>query len=268
MGRRARDPAPGKLDPAVSAAGERGWRQWAEEVGEDEQRVAEFGLALVLGLVGGVLCLVAFAWLANEMLASQTQQMDDATLAYLRTYSSPTLDRVAFGLSLFGSEIVVLVAVVLLGVFAWQRRWGAAGGLLLVTIGAQVLNDVLKELFHRTRPAPMLTGPIDAQQFSFPSGHAMVAAAFYFFLAYLAWRLVRGRWRTLLVVGLVLLVLLIGLSRLYLGAHFLSDVIAGFFVGFLWTDAVILGSRALVVRRRRPRVSSTGAAQAAGLDRS
>jgi undecaprenyl-diphosphatase len=102
----------------------------------------------------------------------------------------------------------------------------------------------LKVLFHRPRPTPV-GGFIDAQQYSFPSGHAMVSAAFYFFIAYLAWRLMKGRWRIVLVVGLVLLVLLIGLSRLYLQAHYLSDVIAGYLAGFLWTDAVILGARAL-----------------------
>jgi undecaprenyl-diphosphatase len=119
-----------------------------------------------------------------------------------------------------------------------------------VTVGAQLLNDVLKQAFHRARPTP-LQGLIEAQQFSFPSGHAMVSAAFYLFVAYLAWRLLRGRWRGVLVAGLILLVLLIGLARLYLQAHYLSDVIAGYFAGLLWTDTVIIGGRVLTIRRRR-----------------
>jgi undecaprenyl-diphosphatase len=240
-----------QTDPRVASGPDRQWEGWAEQVEAQPERVAGFGLALVLGFVGGLVALAAFAWLAEEVLGRQTQQMDDATLAYLRQFSSPTLDLLALGVSLLGSEVVLLLGVVLLGVFAWQRRWGAFSGLLLVTGGAQVLNDVLKELFHRTRPAPV-AGFISAQQFSFPSGHAMVSAAFYFFLAYLAWRLVVGRaWRVVLVSGLVLLVLLIGLARLYLAAHFLSDVIAGYFAGFVWTDAVILGGRFLRLRPRR-----------------
>ena len=106
-------------------------------------------------------------------------------------------------------------------------------------------------MIHRTRPTPV-GGLIDAQQYSFPSGHAMVSAAFYLYVAYLCWRLMRGRWRRALVVtGLVLLVLLIGLARLYLEAHYLSDVIAGYLAGALWTDAVILGGRVLTLRRSR-----------------
>jgi undecaprenyl-diphosphatase len=120
--------------------------------------------------------------------------------------------------------------------------------LLLVVVGAQLLNNVLKDAFQRERPTPV-TGLISAQQFSFPSGHAMVSAAFYLFLAYMAWKLIRGRWqRALMVGGLVLLVLLIGISRLYLEAHYLTDVIAGYLAGVLWAESVILGGWVLTMR--------------------
>jgi membrane-associated phospholipid phosphatase len=124
--------------------------------------------------------------------------------------------------------------------------------------GAQILNDILKDAFHRARPTP-IAGFIDAQQYSFPSGHAMVSAAFYLYVAYLTLHLVHAHWRVLLAAGLVILVLLIGLSRLYLQAHYLSDVIAGYLAGVLWTHSVILGSRVLAQRRyyrlRRNRAS-------------
>jgi undecaprenyl-diphosphatase len=76
----------------------------------------------------------------------------------------------------------------------------------------------------------------------------MVSAAFYFYLAYVCWRLVRGVWRFVLIAGLVLLVLLIGAARIYLQAHYLSDVIAGYVAGFVWADAIIIGSQLLVTR--------------------
>jgi undecaprenyl-diphosphatase len=247
---------PPEVDPRVANEPDQSRNGWSEEAADQPRRLAEFGLAIVLGFVAGVVALAAFAWLAEEVLGRQTQQLDDATLALLRHFSSPTLDRLALGVSLLGSEFVIVAGVVLVAFFAWQRRWGAAAGLVLVTGGAQLLNDVLKELFHRTRPAPELGGLIQSQQFSFPSGHAMVSAAFYFFLAYLAWELVRGAPRILLVVGLALLVLLIGLARLYLAMHFLSDVIAGYCAGFVWTDAVVLGSGLLRIRQRRRSASS------------
>src|SRR5262249_55909796 len=134
-----------------------------------------------------------------------------------------------------------------LGLLLWRRRWGAAFTLVLVTVGAQLLNDILKDVFHRARPQPLL-GFIDAQQYSFPSGHAMVAAAVYLYVAYFSWRLVRGWWRGLLAIGLIVLVVLIGISRLYLEAHYLSDVLAGYLAGLIWTDAVILAGHLLPLR--------------------
>jgi undecaprenyl-diphosphatase len=196
-----------------------------------------------------VVVLYLFAWLADQVLDQETLALDLATLAFLQRFSSPQLTTAAQLISLLGSEVVWVIAAVLLAWFAWHRRWSSAISILLVAGGAQLLNDVLKAFFHRTRPEPV-TGLISAQAFSFPSGHAMVSAAFYFYLAYLAWRFVHGWWRFALIVGLVLLVLLIGLARLYLEVHFLSDVIAGYLAGFLWTDTVILANQALHARSR------------------
>jgi undecaprenyl-diphosphatase len=88
-----------------------------------------------------------------------------------------------------------------------------------------------------------------------------MSAAFFLFLGYLGWRLFRGWSRLLLAAGLVVLVLLIGLSRLYLGVHYLTDVIAGYVAGFIWTDTVIVAGHIL---GRARRVRSTRVARRAG----
>ena len=212
-------------------------------------RLAQFGGIVAAGFVAAVLVLYGFAWLANEVLDQETQAIDSATRDFLLQFASSQMTQAAQLVSLLGSEIVLAVTALLLIVFAWQRRWGMALTLVLVTGGAEALNNILKSLFHRTRPEPVI-GFITAQQFSFPSGHAMVSAAFYFYVVSLAWPYVHGLWRGILVGGLILLVLLVGLSRLYLGVHYLSDVIAGYLAGFLWTDAVILGRRALRARQQ------------------
>ena len=79
----------------------------------------------------------------------------------------------------------------------------------------------------------------------------MVSLATYGFLAYLGWRLLRGRWRVLWVGALALLVILIGLSRLYLGVHYATDVLAGYLAGFIWLDSIIIGGHVLERRVRR-----------------
>ena len=214
------------------------------------ESVAQFSGILVAGFVAAVVLLYAFARIADGVLEQETMALDLAVLAFLQQFSSPQLTTAATAVSLLGAEGIWVIAVVLVVRFAWQRRWSAVLILLLVVVGAQILNDLLKALFHRTRPEPVV-GFIGAQGFSFPSGHAMVSAAFYFYLVYLTWRLVHGWWRGVLIGGMVVLVLLIGLSRLYLEVHYLSDVVAGYLAGFLWTDAVILGNRVVSERSRR-----------------
>jgi membrane-associated phospholipid phosphatase len=239
-----------KIDPTVSAAPAAGWQRWATELARfGQHQVAGFGVALAFGFAMGVLSLYVFAFMADQVVGQQTLQVDTAVRLWARQFASPTMEVVARAVSFMGSEAVGMVTAVMLIVLAWQRRWGAAIGLVLVVVGAQLLNDVLKELFQRTRPAP--AGFSGAQQWSFPSGHAMVSAAFYSYLAYLAWRLLVGYWKALLVTALVVLVVLIGLSRIYLDVHYVSDVAAGYFAGVLWADSVIVAGHLLTRRIRR-----------------
>lgn len=242
-----------RADPMVARASPAGWGAWLRALlDHGERQLASLGVTLALGFAAGLLSLYLFAVLATEVARKQTDLLDLGVLAWLRQFQSPTLDVLAQAVSFLGSEGMAVLLVVLLVAFALRGRWGAAVGLVLVAGGAQLLNDALKELFHRTRPASVL-GMLPMQAFSFPSGHAMVSAAFYFFLAYVSWRVLHGWARTACTGALLVLVLAIGLSRLYLGVHYLTDVLAGYLAGFLWTDAVILGGQALGHRRaRRP----------------
>jgi membrane-associated phospholipid phosphatase len=239
----------GKMDPAVAAAAPEGWRRWAADLGHyDKDRLAGFGGVIIGGGLLGIVLLYLFVGIADEVVGQETVALDTAALELARRFSSPQMDLVARAISFMGSEAVWILSLILLGLFVWQRRWGAAVLLLLVLGGVQLLNNILKATFLRARPVEVVA-LIAAQQYSFPSGHAMVSAAFYFYLAYLCWRLVRGAWRAVLIAGLVVLVLLIGAARIYLQVHYLSDVIAGYIAGFVWADAVIIGSQLLVTRR-------------------
>jgi undecaprenyl-diphosphatase len=246
-----RDDRARPIDPTVSVAAPEGWRRWISDLGHYEKdRLAGFGGVIAGGALLGIVLLYLFIRIADDVLGLETVALDTAALEYAQRFSSPQMDILARVLSFMGSEAVLILSGILLVLFGWQRRWGAAAILVLISGGVQLLNDVLKTIFHRTRPLPVL-GIIAAQQYSFPSGHAMVSAAFYFYLAYLCWRLVHGVWRFVLIAGLLVLVLLIGAARIYLQAHYLSDVIAGYIAGFLWADAVILGSQLLARRGMR-----------------
>ena len=247
------DPGP---EPTVAQASPARWRHWVLFILKHGQaRLAALGLTLGLGLILALLALYIFAVLADQVMEQETIRIDYGVLDALRQVQSPALDYLAFVVSALGAEVLAVLMVLLLILFGWQRRWGAAVGLMVTVVGAQMLNNVLKDWFHRTRPAP-LEGLIPAQAFSFPSGHAMVAAAFYLFVGYLAWQILKGRARILCAAFLVLIALAIGLSRLYLGVHYLTDVVAGYIAGFAWTDAVIIGGH-LLARRRLARAGAS-----------
>ncbi len=247
---RVTNPPESKLDPVIAQQSEAGWHRWLDQLGHQPERVAGFGALIGLAFMVGVVAMYAFIRLADEVLEQQTVAFDTTASTVILSYQSAPMDVLMHTLSLFGSEIVTVLSLLLVALFVWQRRWGAGVLLIAVVGGAQLLDDVLKALFHRIRPMPV-GGFIDAQQYSFPSGHAMTSAAFYFFMTYLVWQLLGGVWRGVVVIGLLTLVILVGISRIYLQAHYLSDVLAGYVAGFIWADTLIIASQTLAPRRRR-----------------
>jgi undecaprenyl-diphosphatase len=120
--------------------------------------------------------------------------------------------------------------------------------LLAATVGGILLNDVLKGLFGRPRPDTALH-LTEVRSLSFPSGHAMESAIIYLTLAALMARLVQGRTLRLYVLAVAALVtLLVGLSRVYLGVHYPSDVLAGWTAGLAW--ALLCWTTASYLQRR------------------
>ncbi len=142
------------------------------------------------------------------------------------------------------SLISVLVAIALL----LHRHWSALAAWLVAVLGGEGLNLLLKELF--ARPRPHFAHPLVVEtSHSFPSGQAMESMVVYGMLTYFAVLTLRGRGkRAVSVGGAIVLVILIGFSRLYLGAHYVSDVVGGFVAGGAWLSAVITGWE--VMRRR------------------
>jgi undecaprenyl-diphosphatase len=134
--------------------------------------------------------------------------------------------------------------------FIWLK-WRHAALLFTITMaGALVLNGTLKLLFHRARPEPFF-GIVAPTSYSFPSGHALYSLCFYGTLA----AITGARLRSLAVrlairVAAISLILLIGTSRIYLGVHYPSDVLAGYMTGFIWVMAVAFGYHWL--RRHAP----------------
>jgi len=206
----------------------------------------------VVGLVLAGLGLWVFAELADQVLEQATRRVDTAILLFLRQLHTPLLDQLMIGITTLGQPtLLVIVSLILCGVLALQRQWFKGIVFVSAALGAAGLNVLLKDGFGRSRPA-LWDRVVDVQYSSFPSGHAMVSLVIYGLAGYLL--STRSRYRSDLILALtVLLIGLIGLSRLYLGVHWPTDVIAGYAAGLVWLVACVL---TLEIGQRRQKRSS------------
>ena len=208
--------------------------------------------ALTIGLVLAGLALLLLSWLGRDIVVGVTPAIDESLRAALHAHSSPGLTRVMIAASRYGGPGWLVPLGIALGFAFLIKGWPRGALLVGVTVaGAGLLNAMLKQGFARTRPAAFFDYPLPPSH-SFPSGHAFFAASFFGGLAVLASGRVRHRGlRILLWIAAVGLTLLVGISRVYLGVHYPSDVFAGYAAAVVWVAAVAFGDRAIQHRRLR-----------------
>src|SRR5256714_1509215 len=209
-------------------------------------------LSLILGLAAAIGALVFFGWLADEVLEGETRQFDEATRAAVHQLASPALTTIMRGVSFIGSTISLTIATIIVVISFAMYKWGREAKLFAITmIGGSLLNMTLKLAFKRPRPVPFfnLTAP---ETYSFPSGHSLMSCCFFGALAaILTARIKRKRVRAAVWTLATAMFLLIGFSRIYLGVHHTTDVIAGFVAALIWI--LIIRFVETQLRRRRHR---------------
>ena len=213
------------------------------------------GLTLTAGLAAGLLAsaavIVAFAELADGVVEGESRRFDRSVLLWIHATFPAWLDGPMRLITALGYYWIV-VPLLLVSAYAFYRKGLLLSAALLVisTAGSIALTTFLKAVFQRTRPS-LFQSDYTASFYSFPSGHATVAVGFYGTLALLvALRLVGWQRWTVAAAG-VALVLLIGFSRLYLGVHYPTDILAGYLSAALWVSTV--GSALLLWRSVRER---------------
>ena len=205
-----------------------------------------FGNYLLVGLVLGISAMLLFVKLAGKLLENELKWFDDAVIGIIYTIDSPLTTAVMKGITNLGSPTVMIVIALTASIILWQvkRHFWDATILPIALIGSSALNELLKWIFQRDRPD--IARLIEATGYSFPSGHAMASITLYGLLAYLVWLNMRDRpLRFFLTLTLALLVAAIGTSRIYLGVHYPSDVLAGYAAGSCWLVGCILGLQAI-----------------------
>jgi undecaprenyl-diphosphatase len=197
------------------------------------RRVQDLGPTLIIGL----LVLAAGGWvfgvLAQEVAEDDTG-LDNRIADELHEHATRPLTEFFEAVTTLGNGIVLAgVAAIAAYLLARRRYYAEAVLMVLAYVGAQVLSFSLKLAFRRDRP--FFTDPLaTVSTYSFPSGHATVSIAVYGAVCLVLLRRLTGLARVVCLAAAVLLVSLIGFSRLYLGVHFLSDVLAGFSIGLAW----------------------------------
>lgn len=188
------------------------------------------GIVLALTLCG--LLVNGFFELLDELQDRELGAFDDAIADPIHQLRSPGLTRIMQIVTWMGDRTAYIIFTISLFIFFYLRYRSFIFPLqtTMVLLIAGGLNRWLKNLIDRSRPTAEHL--VEATSMSFPSGHAMSSIAFFGFLIYLVWRLISIDWiRWLLSFVLGLLILLIGFSRVYLGVHYPSDVLAGYAAG-------------------------------------
>jgi membrane-associated phospholipid phosphatase len=206
---------------------------------------------LFAGFLAAAASLLLFAWLANEMLHGATLRFDNLVRDTVHSWASPPLTAAMRGITQLGSpEFLILVSVVLIWRLAQAGRKRAVIVLAVGAIGAELLNLLLKQLFHRQRPEAFF-GYAEPLGYSFPSGHSIGSCCFYGLAAAMVTaRIESPAGKALVWAGAAVVVGLIGLSRVYLGVHYPSDVIAGYAAAIVWV-AALRAAYGLWLRRRK-----------------
>jgi undecaprenyl-diphosphatase len=216
--------------------------------------------ALLIGALGVIaVCVTFFAALADEVMEGSTQAFDDSVLLWMNSHASPWLTGLALDVTALGAGMVVWLVAIVASVFFWvsRHRWSAA--LLWVSIlGSGMINATMKVLFERPRPQLFPWRVPYAGLSSFPSGHSMTSMVCYATLAYLITRLEPTKFlRAFTITVAALIVVSIGLSRMYLGVHYPTDVLAGFMTGLAWAAFCAIALEALrYFRHRKPEVAA------------
>jgi undecaprenyl-diphosphatase len=203
-----------------------------------------------LGLA--IASLVFFSWLADEILRKRTDRFDDTVRSVIHDFASPALTDLMRFVTNLGDWQVIMTATLCLLAYLWYRRDNTHIWIALVTMmGAGILDGALKLAFHRTRPDPFFVPK--PTTYSFPSGHALISLCFYGLLAGTLSHELRSKWQQVLVwTAAVIMIAVIGLSRVYLGVHWPSDVLAGYAAAVIWMGAVRVLAARLEQRRTKP----------------
>ncbi|MFO7719149.1 MAG: phosphatase PAP2 family protein [Gillisia sp.] len=208
-------------------------------------------VALIL-VVGGINLFIEL----TEVLHSRTiTRYDQKVTDFIISFRSPQLNKVFQFITDLGDLYAYLILTALCAIgFYWKfKNWRYVLEMIFVIIIAGLSNLALKQVINRARPDAAHL--VAVETLSYPSGHAMGAIAFYGFLIYLFYNFKMNNWlKASIILIFIFLILAIGISRVYLGVHYPSDIVGGFIAGFIWIIFCVILFQVMDIFRRRKRL--------------
>ncbi len=211
----------------------------------------QIGFIVIGGFIAAVGLLFLFAELTEDIFSSQFSTLDNNFELWLHSQSNPFLDVVFNFFSTIGGLIAVpIMTAIVFGFLVWQRKFYWAWLTVIALAGGMAMNEVLKIVFQRPRPELWIIRH-QLTSYSYPSGHATASFCFFGLLAWIGVRYFNHlAIKVLWLVLMIFIILMVGLSRIYLGAHYPTDVIGGWLSSALWL-AILLNSGYFLKRMRQ-----------------
>lgn len=196
--------------------------------------------SLILSLISSALFLILFAWLSEEVFEGDLEHFDGIARLKVHEFFSPDMTKFMQAMTFLGSGgFLVALFVIIAAIWLFRKKYRPAVWLAIAMSGSVILDVALKLSFHRARPIPFVG--VVPMTYSFPSGHALSSFCFYGVLAGLLCAQIENPvLRASIWFATAFLVLAIGISRIYLGVHYPTDVIAGYIAAAAWVSALLL----------------------------
>lgn len=203
---------------------------------------------MLVAAVFSTLSLIIFLKIGSEVIEQELLVFDSIITNFVYSFRTPAMTKVMMSLTSLGSPLFLGFIFLIFVVFLYTRRRKDVFIYSVILYSGVVLNFILKLVFERPRPLNLPL--IHENTYSFPSGHAMDSFVFYFALSYFIFRETgSSKFSTLMFVIAGLIVFLVGISRIYLGVHYPSDVLAGYIAGFMWLISAILFEKVIIYKR-------------------
>jgi undecaprenyl-diphosphatase len=181
-----------------------------------------------------IISLIIFIIICYLLLTNKLSIIDNYIYNSISRMINNTNTEIMKGITSFGNvDLIILISFFILVLLINHPKYYLYGPAIFFVAGsADAISFILKDIFHRSRPDVLRL--VTENSYSFPSAHSLVSICFYGIIIYLVIKMLKGKSRYIVTSLLVLLIILIGLSRIYLGVHYFSDIIGGYCIGFIW----------------------------------